>query len=82
MRELEREFRDMFRPVAGQAVASTLPQLPLLFSGEFLQYAVLFFVLAVVAALVGARGIAGISMEIARIMVLVFLVFLVISVVL
>lgn len=51
----------------------------MLFSGQFLQYAILFFVLAVVAALVGARGVAGISMEIARILVVIFLVLLVVS---
>lgn len=52
---------------------------PLLFSGEFLTYAIGFFVLALVAALVGFRGIAGISMEIARIFVLLFLVIAVLS---
>ena len=57
--------------------------LPLqLFSGEFLYYALVFFVLAIVAGLVGFRGIAGISMEIARILVLVFLVLAVIALVL
>lgn len=55
------------------------PFVPLQFSGEFLQYALVFFVLAIVAWLVGFRGIAGISMEIARILVLVFLVLAVIS---
>lgn len=55
------------------------PIVPLQFSGEFLQYAIVFFVLAVIAALVGARGIAGITMEIARLFVLLFLVLAVIS---
>lgn len=64
-------------------VLLSLPVLvPLQFSGGFLQYALLFFVLAVVAALVGFRGVAGISMEIARILVLVFLVLAVVSLVL
>ena len=53
-----------------------------LFSGEFLYYALVFFVLAIVAALVGFRGIAGISMEIARILVLIFLVLAVVALVL
>jgi uncharacterized membrane protein YtjA (UPF0391 family) len=53
-----------------------------LFSGEFLQYAIAFFVLALLAALVGARGVAGISMEIARIFILLFLVLAVVSIVL
>lgn len=52
---------------------------PAQFSGEFLQYAIPFFVLAIVAAVVGARDVAGISMEIARIFVLVFLVLAVIT---
>lgn len=53
-----------------------------LFSGEFLQYALGFFVLAVIAWAVGARGIAGISMEIARLLVLVFLVLALLTLVL
>lgn len=55
---------------------------PLQFSGGFLEYALLFFVLAVVAALVGFRGVAGISMSIAKLFVLVFLVLAVVSIVL
>lgn len=46
---------------------------------DFLWLAVVFFVLAVVAGLVGFRGIAGISMGIARIFILVFLVLAIIS---
>ena len=60
-------------------VTASLPALPMQLSGEFLQYALIFFVLAIVAALVGARGVAGISMSIAKIFVLVFLVLAVIS---
>ncbi len=57
--------------------------LPLqLFSGEFIQYAILFFILAIIAWIVGARGLAGISMSIARIFVLVFLVLAIITLVL
>lgn len=51
----------------------------MVFGGAFLQYALLFFVLAIVAMVVGARGAAGISMEIARILVFVFLVLAIIS---
>jgi uncharacterized membrane protein YtjA (UPF0391 family) len=53
-----------------------------LFSGEFLQYAIVFFVLAIVAALVGARGVAGVSMTIAKWLVIVFIVLAVVSLVL
>ena len=52
---------------------------PLQFGGDFLTLAILFFVLALVAAVVGMRGVAGISMEIARILVIVFLVLAVAS---
>lgn len=53
-----------------------------MFSGQFLTWAIGFFVLALLAAVVGARGVAGISMEIARILVLVFIVLAIISLVL
>ena len=55
---------------------------PLLFSGDFLTYALVFFVLAIVAALVGSQDVAGISMEIARIFVLLFLVFAIVALIL
>ncbi|WP_254862043.1 DUF1328 family protein [Halovivax gelatinilyticus] len=47
--------------------------------GGFLYWAIAFFVLALVAAAVGARGIAGISMEIARIFVLLFIVLAIVA---
>ncbi|WP_255193081.1 DUF1328 family protein [Natronobeatus ordinarius] len=47
--------------------------------GGFLYWAIVFFVLAIVAAAVGARGVAGISMEVARIFVLVFLILAIVS---
>lgn len=60
-----------------------LVSLPLqFFTGEFLYYGIVFFVLALVAALVGFRGVAGISMSIARLFILVFLVLAVIALVL
>ncbi|WP_348610110.1 DUF1328 domain-containing protein [Halobaculum rarum] len=52
------------------------------FSGEFLQYAIVFFVLALVAAVLGARGIAGMSMTIAKWLVIVFIVLAIVSLVL
>jgi uncharacterized membrane protein YtjA (UPF0391 family) len=42
-------------------------------SGRFLYWALVLFVLAIVAAVLGFRSVAGISMEIARILVLIFL---------
>lgn len=52
---------------------------PLQFTGGFLQYAIVFFVLALIAAAVGARGVAGISMEIARIFIVVFVILAIVS---
>lgn len=51
-------------------------------SGNFLSWAIAFFVLAIVAALAGFRGIAGLTMEIARLLVLAFIVLAVIALVL
>lgn len=57
--------------------------LPLQMMGSgFLYYALIFFVLALIAGLVGVRGVAGISMEIARIFVFIFLVLAILSLVL
>ncbi len=52
---------------------------PLQVVGEFLYWAVLFVALAIVAAIVGARGVAGVSMEIARIFVLIFIILAVVA---
>jgi len=52
------------------------------FSGDFLELAVVFFVLALLAAVLGARGVAGLSMEIAKWFVVIFVVLAVISIVL
>jgi len=49
------------------------------FSGEFLEWAILFFVLAIVAAVLGAGNVAGVSMEIAKWLVIIFVVLAVIS---
>lgn len=53
-----------------------------LFTGQFLWWAVVFAFLAIISALVGFRGIAGISMGIARLFVFIFLVLLVVSLIL
>ena len=58
-------------------LAETL--VPLQFSGDFLTYALVFFALALVAALVGYGNVAGVSMEIARIFVILFVVFAVVA---
>ena len=53
-----------------------------LFSGDFLYWALIFFVLAIVAAVFGFRGVAGLSMGVAKLLVLVFVVLAVIALVL
>lgn len=58
-------------------------QLPLqLGSGQFIQLAILFFILAIVAAVLGARGVAGLSMDIAKWLVIIFVVLAILSLVL
>jgi len=54
--------------------------LPLQLGGDLLELAILFFVLAVVAAILGAREVAGLTMEIARWLVIIFLVLAVLTV--
>ncbi|EMA37324.1 hypothetical protein C446_10725 [Halobiforma nitratireducens JCM 10879] len=46
---------------------------------NMLELALLFFVIAIVAAAVGATGVAGITMSIAKWLVLLFLVLAVVS---
>jgi uncharacterized membrane protein YtjA (UPF0391 family) len=53
-----------------------------IFSGEFLEWAVVFLVLALVAGVLGARGIAGLSMTIAKWLIVIFLVLAVVSLIL
>lgn len=70
-------------PTFGLTVADLLAEpLPLQSSGGFLEYAILFVVLAIVAALLGARGIAGISMTIAKWLVIIFVVLAIVSILL
>jgi uncharacterized membrane protein YtjA (UPF0391 family) len=53
---------------------------PLQLAGSgFLEWALGFFVLAIVAAVVGLGGVAGISMRIAKVFVLVFLVLAIVT---
>ena len=61
------------------AAATTSGLVPLQFSGDFLGWAIAFFIIAVIAAIAGFRGIAGLTMSIAKILVLVFLVLAVVS---
>lgn len=55
--------------------------MPLQFGGGFLEFAILFAILAIVAAVLGASGIAGVSMTIAKWFVIVFVALAVLSLV-
>lgn len=55
---------------------------PLQFGDGFIGLAVLFLVLALVAAVLGARGVAGLSMDIAKWLIIIFVVLAIISFVL
>ena len=52
---------------------------PLQLGGGFLELAVLFLILAVIAGVLGARGVAGLSMEIAKWLVIIFVVLAIIT---
>lgn len=53
-----------------------------LFSGDFLYLAIVFLVLALLAAIVGARGVAGMSMAIAKWLIIIFVVLAIVSLIL
>ena len=52
---------------------------PLQFGDGFIGLAVLFLILALVAAVLGARGVAGLSMQIAKWLVIIFVILAIIS---
>ncbi|WP_410767290.1 DUF1328 domain-containing protein [Haloferax sp. DFSO60] len=52
---------------------------PLQFGGGFIELAVLFLILAVVAAVLGARGVAGLSMDIAKWLVIIFVILAIVT---
>lgn len=60
------------RLVSAQAV-------PLQGGGQFIELAVLFLILAIVAWVLGARGIAGLSMDIAKWLIIIFVVLAIIT---
>ncbi|WP_435320294.1 DUF1328 domain-containing protein [Haloarchaeobius sp. TZWSO28] len=51
-------------------------------SGQFIELAIIFFILAIVAAVLGARGVAGVSMDIAKWLIIIFIVLAIITIVL
>jgi len=56
----------------GASLADLVPRFPLQFGGDLLWLAIVFLVLALVAAAFGARGVAGLSMDIAKWLVIIF----------
>lgn len=62
--------------------AVSVQAVPLQFGGGFIELAVLFLVLAIVAAILGARGVAGVSMDIAKWLVIIFVVLAIVAFVL
>lgn len=68
--------------VLGRAVldgAVAAQALPLQFGGDLIELAILFLILALVAAILGVRGVAGLSMEIAKWLVIIFVVLAIVS---
>ena len=63
-------------------VSASAQLVPLQFSGGFIELAVLFLILAVVAMALGASGVAGLSMQIAKWLVIIFVALAIISFVL
>ncbi|WP_338739713.1 DUF1328 domain-containing protein [Haloplanus salilacus] len=59
--------------------AASIRAIPLQFGGGLIELAVLFLILALVTGILGARGIAGLSMEIAKWLVIIFVVLAVVS---
>lgn len=56
--------------------------LPLQFGGDLIELAVLFLILAILAAVLGASGVAGVSMSIAKWLVIIFVILAIITFVL
>jgi uncharacterized membrane protein YtjA (UPF0391 family) len=59
--------------------AASVQAVPLQFGGGFIELAVLFLILAIVAAVLGARGVAGLSMDIAKWLVIIFVVLAIVT---
>jgi uncharacterized membrane protein YtjA (UPF0391 family) len=49
---------------------------------DLIGLAIVFFVLALIAAVLGARGVAGLSMDIAKWLVIIFVILAIISLIL
>ncbi len=67
---------------AASDILASVQLVPLQFGGGFIELAILFLVLALVAGLLGAKGVAGLSMGIAKWLIIIFVVLAIISFVL
>jgi uncharacterized membrane protein YtjA (UPF0391 family) len=68
--------------VQAQTVLDNVALVPLQFGGDLIGLAIAFLVLAVIAAVLGASGVAGLSMRIAKWIVIVFVVLAIVTFVL
>lgn len=57
-----------------QTILNEATIIPLQFGGDLIWLAVLFLVLALIAGVVGASGVAGLSMDISKWLVIIFVV--------
>jgi uncharacterized membrane protein YtjA (UPF0391 family) len=65
--------------VLAQTAIDNVALVPLQFGGDLIDLAILFFILAIVAAVLGAGGVAGLSMDIAKWFVIIFVVLAVVT---
>lgn len=65
--------------VLAQTVLENLALVPLQFGGDLIGLAIAFLVLAVIAAVLGASGVAGLSMSIAKWIVIIFVVLAIVT---
>lgn len=68
-----------FQTALGHEFASMLAQPLALGGGGLIELAILFLILAVVAAVLGAKGVAGLSMTIAKWLVIIFVVLAIVA---
>lgn len=59
--------------------AVSVQAVPLQFGDGFIGLAVLFLILALVAAVLGARGVAGVSMQIAKWLIIIFVILAIVA---
>ena len=74
-----RECVDAAKFVARFSLPSRLRSRLVSGEAQMLHYAILFFIVAIVAALLGLRGVAGLSAEIGYVLVVVAVIFLVVA---